>query len=130
MGENEPLIPDHMVEEIMAPKPPKPEAGSAADLARFYEKVKNSEEEALTLKHLEWGWKNLGPDDGAALAHVIKNNKKCITLECARLLPPRLPPPTHAHARACSPLRAACSSTSSLWTRASKRARPWPSTAC
>jgi len=81
MGDEFPLVPEHMVEEIIGEKPPKPEPGSAADLARFYEKVKNTEEEALTLKHLEWGWKNLGPDDGPGLAHVIKNNKTCITLE-------------------------------------------------
>ena len=57
--------------------------GSHEDLARFYEKVGCTEAEALTRKHLEWGWKDLGPEDGAALAHVIKSNKTCITLECA-----------------------------------------------
>jgi len=55
--------------------------GSPEDLARFYEKVKCTEEEALTKKHLEWGWKNLGKYDGDAIAHVIKSNKTCITLD-------------------------------------------------
>ena len=54
-------------------KEEKPEPGSPEDIARFYDKVKSTEEEALTSKHLEWGWKNMGPEDGLALAHVIKN---------------------------------------------------------
>jgi len=57
------------------------EAGSPEDLARFFELVKMTEEEALSAKHLEWGWKNFGPMDGQALAYVIKNNKTCITLD-------------------------------------------------
>lgn len=55
--------------------------GSAEDLARFYEKCKCTEEEALTNKHIEWGWKSFGPEDGHALAHVVKNNKICITMD-------------------------------------------------
>lgn len=38
-------------------------------------------EDALTQKHLQWGWKNLDKRDGAALAWVIRNNKTCITLD-------------------------------------------------
>lgn len=60
---------------------PKFTPGSPEDLARFFEKVKMMEDEALEKKHLEWGWKNLGPGDGEALAYVIKNNKTCITMD-------------------------------------------------
>lgn len=55
--------------------------GSAEDMARFFEKCKCTEEEALTTKHIEWGWKTFGPEDGHGLAHVIKNNKICITMD-------------------------------------------------
>lgn len=57
------------------------EPGSAEDLVRFLNKVKCTEEDALTLKHLDWGWKGLGPEDGAAVAFYIKNNATCITLD-------------------------------------------------
>ena len=74
--------------------------GSPEDLARFFDICKCTEEEALTAKHLEWGWKNFGPMDGHALAYVIKNNKTCITLECAHTCPSkRLPPPAPQHTR-------------------------------
>jgi len=55
--------------------------GSPEDLARFFAKVKTTESDALSAKHLDWGWKVLGPEDGAALAHVISKNKTCITLD-------------------------------------------------
>ena len=55
--------------------------GSDEDLARFFLKVKCTKEEALTTKHLQWGWKELGKEDGAALAFVIRNNAACITLD-------------------------------------------------
>jgi hypothetical protein len=57
------------------------EPGSKADLERFFKKVGCTEEHALTSKHLEWGWKDLDKRDGAALAHVIRNNQTCITLD-------------------------------------------------
>uniref|UniRef100_A0A7S4B7W9 Uncharacterized protein n=1 Tax=Chrysotila carterae TaxID=13221 RepID=A0A7S4B7W9_CHRCT len=59
----------------------EPVPGSAEDLERFYKKCGCSEEDALTAKELDWGWKFLGKEDGAALAHVITTNKKCITLQ-------------------------------------------------
>jgi len=40
-----------------------------------------TKDDALTQKHLQWGWKNLDTHDGAALAWVIRNNKTCITLD-------------------------------------------------
>ena len=55
--------------------------GSREDLNRFYQKVQCTEEEALTSKHLKWGWKSLGPEDGMAMAHIIRNNQICITLD-------------------------------------------------
>jgi len=55
--------------------------GSPEDLARFFAKVKMTEADALAAKQLDWGWKVLGPEDGAALAYVISKNKTCITLE-------------------------------------------------
>jgi len=57
------------------------EPGSDADLERFFKKVGCTKDEALTQKHLQWGWKNLDTHDGAALAWVIRNNKTCITLD-------------------------------------------------
>ena len=62
------------VEETVVP-------GSDADLERFFLKVGCTKEDALTTKHLQWGWKELGKEDGAALAFVIRNNSACITLD-------------------------------------------------
>jgi len=59
----------------------KLEPGSEADLERFFKKVNCTKDEALTEKHLKWGWKNLDKDDGAALAYVIRNNATCITFD-------------------------------------------------
>ena len=59
----------------------KGERGSPEDLARFLKKIRSTEEEALTRKELDWGWKGLGPEDGEAVAHYIKQNKICITLK-------------------------------------------------
>ena len=55
--------------------------GSDGDLQRFFLKVGCTKEDALTTKHLQWGWKELGKEDGAALAFVIRNNTVCITLD-------------------------------------------------
>lgn len=57
--------------------------GSPEDLARFFAKVKMTEADALAAKELDWGWKVLGPEDGAALSYVISKNKSCITLGCS-----------------------------------------------
>ena len=82
-----------VVHESLAPMPeisevtdvPEEEAvvvpGSDADLERFFLKVGCTKEDALTTKHLQWGWKELGKEDGAALAFVIRNNATCITLD-------------------------------------------------
>ena len=82
-----------VVQESLAPMPeisevtdvPEEEAvvvpGSDADLERFFLKVGCTKEDALTTKHLQWGWKELGKEDGAALAFVIRNNATCITLD-------------------------------------------------
>ena len=63
------------------PEEELPEPGSDADLERFFRKVKCTKEEALEAKHLQWGWKEMGKEDGAALAFVIRNNPVCITLD-------------------------------------------------
>ena len=55
--------------------------GSAADLERFFKKAGCTEEEAFAAKELNWGWKDFGEEDGAALAYVIKEHQKCITLD-------------------------------------------------
>jgi len=80
----QPINPDREV-DLKQQNPFKPKftgvPGSPEDLARFFEMCKCTEEEALTAKHLDWGWKNFGPMDGHGLAYVIKNNKTCITLD-------------------------------------------------
>ena len=43
--------------------------------------MKCTKEEALEAKQLDWGWKEMGKEDGAALAFVIRNNPFCITLD-------------------------------------------------
>ena len=63
------------------PEEELPEPGSDADLERFFRKVKCTKEEALEANHLQWGWKEMGKEDGAALAFVIRNNPVCITLD-------------------------------------------------
>ena len=93
--------------------------GSHEDLARFYEKVGCTEAEALTRKHLEWGWKDLGPEDGAALAHVIKSNKTCITLECAARPLARGAHSMPARARGAHATVAPAPDTASIWRAAS-----------
>ncbi len=67
---------DPTLEPIHTDAPP----GSQQDLDRFFNKLRTTQDDALTAKELHWGWKELGPKDGAALAHVIANNNKCITL--------------------------------------------------
>lgn len=69
------------VPEEEVPEEEAVEPGSDADLERFFLKVKCTKEEALTAKHLQWGWKEMGKEDGAALAFVIRNNPVCITLD-------------------------------------------------
>jgi len=69
------------IEEVDVPEEEAVVPGSDADLERFFLKVGCTKEEALTTKHLQWGWKELGKEDGAALAFVIRNNAACITLD-------------------------------------------------
>lgn len=67
------------IEDISTEKPVLV-PGSAEDLERFFKKAGCTDEEAFATKELNWSWKDFGPEDGAALAHVIQNHSTCITL--------------------------------------------------